>query len=261
MDFNDYPNAEKPFPWKLLMIIGVGLLIAGGVIFGVWKYVNRPVELTPYTQSSGAVFGGNTEVNTKTDCETDPSGTDCASDQKTKAIETSDESLCASLPTDDQNDCVWKIARQKQDIALCQMMDQEAYEKKCTQELSLRAAIFSADSSICDKIEDDQQKKNCQVISASFASTGLCAKDQTSCVFDRVLVTANQMQDAELCQVLDAPSIAACSVAVSPDDPDKDGLETAIEVSIYGTDPRNPDTDGDGYTDGEEVQAGYDPLK
>lgn len=42
-------------------------------------------------------------------------------------------------------------------------------------------------------------------------------------------------------------------------DLDNDGLTTA-EERFYRTDPNNPDTDGDGYKDGEEVRAGYDPL-
>jgi hypothetical protein len=43
-------------------------------------------------------------------------------------------------------------------------------------------------------------------------------------------------------------------------DSDQDGL-TDEEERIYGTDPNNPDTDGDGYSDFVEVQAGFDPLK
>jgi len=42
-------------------------------------------------------------------------------------------------------------------------------------------------------------------------------------------------------------------------DTDKDGLPDYME-NLYGTDPNNPDTDGDGYKDGEEVESGYDPL-
>ncbi len=42
-------------------------------------------------------------------------------------------------------------------------------------------------------------------------------------------------------------------------DEDEDELTNA-EERFYGTNPRLVDTDGDGYTDGEEVRAGYDPL-
>lgn len=43
------------------------------------------------------------------------------------------------------------------------------------------------------------------------------------------------------------------------DDLDLDGL-SGWEEKIHKTDPNNPDTDGDGYLDGEEVAAGYDPT-
>jgi len=43
-------------------------------------------------------------------------------------------------------------------------------------------------------------------------------------------------------------------------DTDHDGLSDNME-SIYGTDSNNPDSDGDGYLDGEEIVSGYDPLK
>lgn len=49
-------------------------------------------------------------------------------------------------------------------------------------------------------------------------------------------------------------------IAAEPDaDPDGDGLKN-WEEKIYKTDPRNPDTDGDGYLDGEEVASHYDPT-
>ncbi|MBI5221636.1 MAG: hypothetical protein HY979_02430 [Candidatus Magasanikbacteria bacterium] len=43
-------------------------------------------------------------------------------------------------------------------------------------------------------------------------------------------------------------------------DTDGDGLSDGDEVIIWKTNPLNPDTDGDGYTDGSEVFHGYNPL-
>ena len=43
-------------------------------------------------------------------------------------------------------------------------------------------------------------------------------------------------------------------------DSDLDGLSDAKEI-IYGSDPKNPDTDNDIYTDGREVENGYDPIE
>lgn len=42
-------------------------------------------------------------------------------------------------------------------------------------------------------------------------------------------------------------------------DVDRDGL-TDVEEDLYGTQLRLPDTDGDGYTDGQELLSGYSPL-
>lgn len=42
-------------------------------------------------------------------------------------------------------------------------------------------------------------------------------------------------------------------------DSDSDSLPDRDEVRVYQTDPLDPDTDKDGYLDGEEVQNGYDP--
>ena len=41
-------------------------------------------------------------------------------------------------------------------------------------------------------------------------------------------------------------------------DPDKDGLPNYLEY-VYGTDPLNADTDGDKFTDKQEITNGYDP--
>jgi len=43
-------------------------------------------------------------------------------------------------------------------------------------------------------------------------------------------------------------------------DNDGDGLTDFVEINTYGSDPLNPDTDGDGFLDGAEVQNGYSPT-
>ncbi len=42
-------------------------------------------------------------------------------------------------------------------------------------------------------------------------------------------------------------------------DSDNDGLFDRDEVRVYQTDPLNPDSDGDTFTDGTEVQNGFNP--
>lgn len=43
-------------------------------------------------------------------------------------------------------------------------------------------------------------------------------------------------------------------------DGDNDGLPDEVEA-LYLTDEKNPDTDGDGHSDSDEIRAGFDPLK
>lgn len=56
-----------------------------------------------------------------------------------------------------------------------------------------------------------------------------------------------------------APPTSSTAIGGGGEDVDNDGLTNA-EETLYGTDPNNPDTDGDGYKDGEEVKNGYNPL-
>lgn len=46
---------------------------------------------------------------------------------------------------------------------------------------------------------------------------------------------------------------------VASADSDSDGLFDREEVRVYRTNPLNPDTDGDTFTDGSEVKSGYNP--
>ena len=43
-------------------------------------------------------------------------------------------------------------------------------------------------------------------------------------------------------------------------DSDDDGLSDGDEVNAYGTDPNDADSDGDGLSDGDEVSNGTDPT-
>lgn len=58
----------------------------------------------------------------------------------------------------------------------------------------------------------------------------------------------------------DKPALTAEQIAVDPNmDTDSDGLSDIKETEL-GTNINNPDSDGDGYTDGVEFTKGYNPL-
>lgn len=56
-----------------------------------------------------------------------------------------------------------------------------------------------------------------------------------------------------------ASVLGVSSLAPISNDADEDGLSNT-EESYWQTDFRNPDTDGDGFLDGEETTSGHDPL-
>jgi len=47
--------------------------------------------------------------------------------------------------------------------------------------------------------------------------------------------------------------------SITKADTDGDGLGDREEIEVYGTDPKDVDTDGDTYLDGQEVAGGYNP--
>ncbi|OGY91967.1 MAG: hypothetical protein A3H70_01090 [Candidatus Komeilibacteria bacterium RIFCSPLOWO2_02_FULL_48_11] len=54
-------------------------------------------------------------------------------------------------------------------------------------------------------------------------------------------------------------SLPGSNASSSSPDSDSDGLTDTEETTVYGTDPRNADSDGDGYKDGQEASSGYNP--
>ena len=81
------------------------------------------------------------------------------------------------------------------------------------------------------------------------------------------MLAANGSSDADSDGLLDIYETDT-GVYVSPTDTgtdpldadtDGDGLSDGAEVNVYGTDPLDPDSDGDGFSDGDEVIVGADP--
>lgn len=67
----------------------------------------------------------------------------------------------------------------------------------------------------------------------------------------------NAPSDSATLSVVDSRHAGTSSMQ---EDPDQDGVPNWKEA-LWGTDPNNPDSDGDGVSDGEEIERGANPLK
>lgn len=79
-------------------------------------------------------------------------------------------------------------------------------------------------------------------------------RDQTDPIY-----VQTYLQPAGTEEASPPPAVVTPPPPPASPDPDGDGLTTIQEEQI-GTDPNKADTDGDGYNDGAEVNAGYNPL-
>gem|GEM_PF-5812613 len=83
------------------------------------------------------------------------------------------------------------------------------------------------------------------------------AEDSLQSIFD-----VNLSEDLDLDGLTNAQEVANGTLPENPDT-DGDGLSDGAEVNTHGTNPTNPDTDNDGLEDGFEVHSvyGFDPTK
>ena len=59
--------------------------------------------------------------------------------------------------------------------------------------------------------------------------------------------------------IMDADKEISAAFDKDTSDPDGDNLSSHDELVLHGTDPNNPDSDGDGFNDGDEINAGTNP--
>ena len=122
----------------------------------------------------------------------------------------------------------------------------------------------------CELLETVEERDNCYWgVARVSADASVCAKQvdsekATRCADGVYLAQALAQKDAAACeQIVEQDRKDRCLALFAPQAPsqdtDADGL-TDDEEQVYDTDPNNPDSDGDSYSDGQEVSGGYNPL-
>lgn len=267
MDLNDYPST-KSIPWKPVVIGAVGLVVVIVLIVVIVRWVKKDAQMNALSEVVQQEV-----VASMDDCESarDPEGcrqaeiTDLAS--KHESVET-----CELLDSVEQRDnCYWAVAREASDATYCSAISVPDDVTRCSDGINLRLAIDHNDGGFCENIIDPSRKEVCVDLFLEPLSPANCVERAPELCDDIGLYTqARATLDVLLCrEIVENDMRESCKESVADlltiaqaqdeEDFDEDGL-TKQEEETYGTDPENPDTDSDGYLDGAEVSAGYNPL-
>lgn len=181
-------------------------------------------------------------------------------------------------------------ALQEKNFLLCDLISDNVQRNTCYVSLAQRASNVD----ICSKITLNELKDDCEFQqNASKGDFSLCGqyKDEESRRFcyEKIIIEkegqgeeycntlsldfrnicreiyltrqAILLSDYDICKKIVTPEGEKNCMKRLPLDSDGDKLSDNIERFTYSTDPFNKDTDGDGFSDGQEVKSGHDPLK
>jgi hypothetical protein len=263
--FSDTPAEQQaPKPWfRRPEVLKRGGLVAGGLVvlgfvgvFGVNLYrswTSASISKLEVTQ--------NEVAQRQADC--DPSDEVCKAQAQTSvAREAGIAEACEGLEKDEQENCVTLIAQENKDSAACSALDSDA-EAVCADSVLLARAADGEGMAICEGIVNEGKKYSCEALVRSTAlASGDCEKysvESSVCDERLVITTLLAAGDYEGCAELPEEERANCADMFSSTDADADGLTAQREAEL-GTSDTKADTDGDGYDDRTEIEAGYNPL-
>ena len=260
-------NGDAPKPPKQMPAWSKTALFIGGVVIGIGL-----IGLFLWS----IFFGGRT------------------SEEEQLVVETIAEAELACLEMEDAESCLQEVRRnlanEYGDAMYCQGLEGENFDN-CV----LLAALSSENRSTCTAITEEQKRQTCfdSLFTETFGRNfgyETCAEyfdeekqqtceenwvqekvinndcqseyvDDALCVNGAIIARARAAKDPDICQeIQNETERGECLARVGVGDRDFDGLPSD-EEGIRGTDDRNPDSDGDGLLDGEEVfEFGTNPA-
>jgi hypothetical protein len=179
--------------------------------------------------------------------------------------------------------CLIDLAREKNDHAICRLIQEERLREACIEITVLSKAREVLDEALCLEITREDVRQSCQDEVKREKTRQSCQKDPTAqeCADIVAIQKASAAKNPDLCVSVSQEQYLACLDIIGPGDRDMDGLNARDErthgtsdknpdsdadgltdfeeVRTYKTDPTKADTDNDGFSDGDEVKNGYDP--
>lgn len=252
------------------MTIRMKIMIGAGVAIGLLVIVT--VILIFVNQPTKGVLD-TTTMNTNSAQPLSEVGVS-VSETVARIIAGADPSICRAFQkTSDADQCTFTVAAETSEIASCDSISETSLRDSCRGVVTTNRVRSTGTADACLTLVDPVTRDNCIAVAVDGgADKTFCAKlsaPETTRCLDRIQLIASAT-DKKACAGITDPQVriecdygASQITSESPSslDGDHDGLTDVLEKT-YGTDPKNPDTDGDGLTDGQEVNTYHtDPVK
>lgn len=253
-------------PWWKVRRYQVQLGAIAGIILGVGVvgyYVYQTYTLTHVDRAAvdqaNIILDGASQSCASAE---DPAACEAAA-RADAARTTGQTSVCEGLVDEKYVTCVALIAFDQEDPKLCGVLTGED-QIACEDGAFLVRAKTKEDYAMCDEIKNEDFRLGCkaQLVGVVIAN-GQCEQygiDAETCGFPALLNEVVTSGDPAGCAKFSSEQQASCVDIFSSTDADQDGL-SLLEESKYGTSDQKADTDGDGYTDAQEIATGHDPLR
>ena len=176
-----------------------------------------------------------------------------------------DSDYCVDISdTVERDECFLTASIVSLDADGCAEVDDIALRTQCEDAILAQTIDDGYGIEACAGFSDEDDRSNCEssyILDAMLMDDCIDrGVDQGICDYGQIIVTAVANQNPDLCDdISDEEYYGTCLEMITVVDRDQDGL-TEDQENRYGTDDRNPDTDGDGFTDKQEIDSGYDPL-
>lgn len=218
------------------------VIIGGGIVLYLRGDIRLPGASTPLPRVMEKVENGKAKCAGAKDKEK------CLAELiLDEAVLGEQEAACVKIENEALRDgCYDAIARETRDEKICAGISSPVAAEDCVGAIFFAKAKASVDTALCEKIKSGRWQESCYTY--IFREKGTLEYCETVGL------------KRDLCvSIVTSTGEERGEESVEEQDSDVDGLIDSEEINIYKTNPRNPDTDGDGFKDGDEVKAGYNP--